>query len=98
MIHNEYIQQVTKEIIEYCHPNKIILFSWKHNVKDELSSFKLIVIADHSEGLSHDLYLNIDCEIPFDLVVYSTTQWEELSHTQNSLAERAIQKGVVLYG
>lgn len=98
MICDPHIQQVTNSIVERFNPNKIILFSHKHNLKDEITSFKLVVISNATPNLAHDIYLEVDCDIPFDVVVYSQNDWDDAVELSGSFAKRVDMKGTVLYG
>lgn len=99
MRENPLIQQVCNEIVDQFHPEKIILFSCKFDLEDEVTSFKLVVVAENEDGgLEHDIYLAIDCDIPYDVVVYTPENWAQLREIPHSFANRVNQSGVVLYG
>lgn len=99
MRENPIVNAVCREIVELFQPEKVILFSCKYSLEDEVTSFKLIVVAKNEDGrLEHDIYMAVDCDIPYDVVVYTPESWEELRGVPHSFAGRVDQNGVVLYG
>ena len=68
---NPYIKKLVNNIAEHCNElKKVYLISNKINTNGKLTSFKLAIIVDNSvennSELECRLYLNIDCELPFD--------------------------------
>ena len=98
---NQMIKTLSDEIVSICSPQKIILVSNKFNTRKELVSFKLCVIVKDvlsTAELEGQLYLKTDCPIPFDLIIYNLSEWEELIEDFGTFAERVNNTGVVLYG
>ncbi len=91
---------VRDRIMELVEPRKIILFGLKTLVSGETSSFKLCVVTDSEDRLAIEkmIYIEIDCEIPFDIVVYTTAEWNTLSVMKGTFANRISETGSVLYG
>lgn len=97
---NDTILDVTEQIRTVCRPIEIILISNKINTKDELTSFKLCVIVNDVPSVAElegTLYMNVDCEIPFDLLVYNFSEWERLTSVTDTFAFKVKNAGVVLY-
>lgn len=97
----EIIAQVTKDIVEACNPVKIILISNKFSTKRELTSFKLcVVVQDVSSTaeLEGELYMKTESPVPFDILIYNLSQWEELVTDEDTFAAKVLRTGVVLYG
>lgn len=94
------IDAVTAEIVARIHPKAIILFSHKRSPKDATSSFKLCVVAETADprALERSLYLDVDCEVPFDLLLYTPAQWETLLAQPGSFARQVWENGQVLHG
>ena len=97
---NQIIRDVAEDITKICTPVKIILISTKTDMNNNLKSFKLCIVVDGSDisTLEHSLYMNVDCDIPYDLVFYQAQQWKNLSGQHDTFAGKIHDSGVVLYG
>ena len=86
------------DIAACIHPEQIWLFSRKTGMDGQLSSVKLCVVVpeEDSRQAERTLYLNVDSELPFDLVCYSR-QWQKLSGDPDSFAYRVRSTGRMLY-
>lgn len=101
MKQNGTIAKLAEDIAKICEPVKIILFSSKLNVSGELQSFKLCIVVNDVESVAElegNLYLNTDCPVPFDILIYNLSEWEELIGDEVSFASRVNSMGVVIYG
>lgn len=102
MIYPE-IQATADAIATLGSPNRIYLISRKTNhTTQELISFKLaLVVADDTPNISEMecyLYSSIDCDYPYDLVLYKQSEWDTLSEDPRTFAWAIKQTGSVLYG
>ena len=74
----------------------------KINTEGELTSFKIALVVDNSitsvSELECRLYLNIDSELPFDIVIYREEEFEELKNEIGTFAWKINNSGTVLYG
>lgn len=94
------VRALCEEIVRRFHPRKVILFSRKLDLEGGLRSFKICVVADEedeSEALRR-LYLQADCPIPYDAVIYTPDRFERLREQEGSFAQRIDRTGCVLYG
>ena len=93
------IDVVSCFIISHFHPDKIILFSQKKDLSGMVTSFKLCIIspADNKEEIERSVYLDADCEIPFDLLIYTRDEWEQLIGELGSFAWKLNRTGLVIY-
>lgn len=96
------IQEVVSDITELIQPQKIILFSRKFNFSGETSSFKLCVITQGCDpgdrrAATQRIYLDVNCAVPFDIVVYNAKQWEDALANTASFAYRVNESGSVVY-
>lgn len=103
MRENIVIQQTAKRIAELCSSvRKIILISYKTDNYNELTSFKFcLIVEDNIESMPElecSLYMEIDSDIPFDLIFYSIPEWEELRGKEGTFAYKIDKTGAVLYG
>ena len=94
------IIHVVEEIREIANPDQIIVFNLKRNLHDEITSFKLCVVAPttNKTKLEHALYLQIDCDLPYDILVYTPGEWARLTADPLSFAHKIQQSGCVVYG
>lgn len=95
------IENLSQGIIALCSPSRIFLYSAKQNIKGELSSFKLCLVVDDSFDkikLETSIYLNLECDIPFDILIYHETEFDELCEETGSFANRIWEGGELLYG
>ena len=101
MEQDKLIYSVVDNIVDYCEPAKIILVSNKFNTKHELTSFKLCVIVNDVQSpaeLEGELYMHTDSDIPYDIIIYNLSEWDELIEDYGTFASKVNQTGVVLYG
>lgn len=99
--YDERIIRLCEGIAELVKPVRIIIFNCKYKVTGELASFKLCVIVKDTEcsKVEQKIYLNLDCEVPYDVLVYNYDHWNVLMEEDPySFACRSIMNGgVVLY-
>ncbi len=100
MEYDERITALVEAIAQLVRPVRIIIFNIKYNPSGELLSFKLCVIVKETECYKTEqkIYLNLECEIPFDVLVYNADHWNSVICDPETFASRGIMKGgVVLY-
>jgi hypothetical protein len=97
---SENIRVVCDEVVKNYKPEKIILYNLKRSLDEEIRSFKICVIIETQNRLETEekIYLNIDSEIPFDVLVYTPAEWEELIVENSSFACRILKEGTHIYG
>ena len=96
--HSE-IQEVLKHILDLTKPEYVFLYNCKYDLEGELNSFKLCVICEFED--KRRIYANIfdvDCEVPFDVILYTKEQFKELKADEFSFVSRVCAKGQMLYG
>lgn len=94
------IEPVRALIVRQLHPEKLILFNRKLDVDGRLASFKLCVVAQVEDWRAAEkrIYLEADCELPFDLLLYTPQQWAEYSAQAHSFAHKIAKTGCELLG
>ncbi|MFA9380054.1 MAG: hypothetical protein ACERKO_03235 [Acetanaerobacterium sp.] len=92
------IRRVAHEIEEGEHPEHIILFNQKTGVNGNLTGFKLCVVVDAGDkaDVEKRIYLGIESDIPFDVVLYTPSEWNNLVHTPHSFASVINETGVAI--
>ncbi len=94
------ISNLAESILDICEPRKIILFSKKYNIAGELKSFKICIIVPDDVDIAElecRLYLELDCENPYDILIYRISEWEDICTDDTSFANKILRNGAVLY-
>lgn len=96
---DDKIKSVCDEIVKVFKPEKVILYNVKHSLDGETRSFKICVIIDTENRLEMEkhIYLGVDSDIPFDVLVYSPEEWEQISNQKSSFASRIIKEGTYIH-
>ena len=98
---NKELDFIKKQVIEKYNPRSIILFgSLAKGIFREDSDIDLCIIKDtiNKRELLTDMYINIDSNIPFDLVLYTVDEWSDCINDKSSFAYSIINTGVKIYG
>ncbi|MBQ3566572.1 MAG: hypothetical protein IJA12_05275 [Oscillospiraceae bacterium] len=100
---NKYVKELQEKLLAFCKEiKKIYLISVKVDTMGELTSFKFGLIVEDSilstSELAGNLYFNIDCELPFDLVIYTQQEFDSLKDEIGTFAYKINKSGTVLYG
>jgi predicted nucleotidyltransferase len=95
-----WIKTVCDSIVDMLDPLEIILFSVKRGSDGREKSFKLCVVVDTADKLEAEkrIYLGVDSDVPFDVLVYTPEEWDELTAQSNSFARRISEEGTYVYG
>ncbi len=98
---NVIINQIKDETVKICNPFKIYLVSNKTNSKGELTSFKICIIVDDMydgyKQLESDILIKTDCPVPFDVIVYTISEWNSCVEDDCTFAYRVENSGELLY-
>lgn len=94
------VAAVVEEIARRFQPERIYLYNHKRNPKGDTLSFKLCVISNFGDkaAAERNIYLDIDCEVPFDVILYTPGEWESLCGKKDSFARKIDLTGMVVYG
>jgi predicted nucleotidyltransferase len=96
----EEYEKVLEQLREMIGPRKIILYGTKRDLATGAVNdidVCLVVNTEDKTALEHELYLAVDSEISFDLIIYTPEEWETLTADHQSFAHRILQKGTVVY-
>lgn len=98
---NDIIRQTTTDILQICQPQKIILFAEKRTMATgKLKALSLcIIVSDgvNCRDLRTKLHLAISVDVPINLNVYTSEEWEDLCGDNTSYAAWIARKGQVVY-
>ena len=99
MTEDPRVQELSTRIAALCSPEQIYVFSMKYDLQQNVTSFKLCVIADTAEKrqLEQQIYCTLDCEIPYDVVIYTAEEWALFTAADDSFAHSIRKKGVLIY-
>ncbi len=94
------IASVVDRIAEGFNPRKIYLFSLKRGLLGRSAGFKLCVVieSDNMNETERQIYLSVDSDVPYDLVLYTPSAFEEVLARKGSFAARVVEKGRLVYG
>jgi predicted nucleotidyltransferase len=101
MTHYEQIESLKEQIVAKYHPDQIILFgSCAKGVIRKNSDIDLCIIKEIEKirEFRIDLQLNLQSEIPFDIVAYTPESWAKYSEDSTSFAYLIKKQGVQIHG
>lgn len=95
---NKLIEEAVAKIVKLFSPSKVIEYHTKY-INGELSSFKLCIIGPITDKrkMLATIYDEIDSDIPYDVLLYTDEQFEELKDDKSAFAFKINQKGRVRY-
>ena len=96
------LDEIVGRIVGIAHPIRVVLFGSRARGEGRVGSdFDLLVVADSSEPRyrrSAPLYAGLaDIPAEVDVVVYTPDEIEAWRNVPESLSQRAMTEGVVLY-
>ena len=100
MVATKEIEIIKEQIINKYSPRKIILFgSQAKGTATKKSDIDLCIIkdTDNKRTLVVEMYMNIESNKPFDLLIYTESEWNECANDITSFAHLISQKGVEIY-
>ncbi len=92
---------ICNEIKRLFQVEKIIVFGVKRSENENtVTDLDVCVVANTNDKNAwiKKAYIEIDSEIPFDIFLYSPSEWENLTQQSDSFASRIARKGCVVYG
>ena len=93
------LEQLRDAIIRLAAPETVLLASRKEAVDGSLTSVKLCVVigGGDADEVERRLYIDIDSDLPYDVLVYTREEWDRLAEDPASFASRIRKTGRVLY-
>ncbi|MDR2908454.1 MAG: hypothetical protein LBU86_01030 [Oscillospiraceae bacterium] len=95
----EDIRETARSIARILGAEVIYLYNHRIDSSGRLTTCKLAAIAeltDREEGMRR-VYREADCELPFDLVIYTPAEWEELTRQKTAFATHIKNTGHIVY-
>ncbi len=86
-------------IVRLCSPLRIYVYNQKTSTAGELSSVKLCVVIPDGDSREVEcrLYMELESDLPFDVLVYTEAEWQALLETRLSFAQHIRETGRLLY-
>lgn len=99
MAENPAITRLCGQLQRQYHPQKILVFHQKSGGAGEVTSFKVCLVVDTPDvmQLEREIYLSVESEIPFDVLVYTPAEWERLKKEAGSFASHINESGAVYH-
>ena len=95
------IRNVTRQIVQQFHPQKVILFgSYAYGQPTEDSDVDLLVVMDTDESPLHvaaKIAAAIEHPFPLDIVVRTPVEFASAVHRKGVFATEVVTKGITLY-
>jgi predicted nucleotidyltransferase len=95
------IRNVTRQIVQQFHPQKVILFgSYAYGQTTEDSDVDLLVVMDTDESPLHvaaKIAAAIEHPFPLDIVVRTPVEFASAVHRRGVFATEVATKGITLY-
>lgn len=101
MIDSVEIDAIKEQVVRLFKPEKLFLFgSQARGSANSNSDIDLCVIVDtdNKRALIAEMYLHIDSNRPFDLILYTPKEWNQISSESGTFANIIAEKGVEIYG
>ena len=101
-MNESHIQQAVADILAACQPLRILQFAEKRTMSTgKLKAFSLCVVVPEGSDcrqLRTRLHLALSADVPVNLSVYTTEEWDDLTADDTSYAAWIARKGQVVYG
>ncbi|MDL2288361.1 hypothetical protein LJC32_03150 [Oscillospiraceae bacterium OttesenSCG-928-F05] len=87
-------------LVQAIKPESILLYGLKKDASGapQAAKFCIVVETEDKEALLQELYLSLDAEFSFDMMLYTPAEWAELTADPQSYAFRIMEKGTWLHG
>ncbi len=97
---DKVIEETVEKIVELFSPSKVIEYNTKYDMDGKLSSFKLCIVGkiEDKRKMLTRIFDEVDSEIPYDVLLYTDEQFNQLKDSYDAFASRINQRGRVRYG
>jgi predicted nucleotidyltransferase len=95
------IDYIKTQFLSIYFPQKLFLFGSQANEKASITSDIDICVVMNTQDkrmLLTDMYMSIQSDKPFDLLLYTPDEWERCLEDKTSFAYKINKEGVRLYG
>ena len=97
---DKVIEETVDQIVKLFSPSRVIEYNTKYDMDGKLRSFKLCFVGkiQDKKKMLTQIFDEVDSEIPYDILLYTDEQFEELKDSSDAFASRVNQKGRLRYG
>ena len=97
---DKVIEETVDQIVKLFSPSRVIEYNTKYDMDGKLRSFKLCIVGkiQDKKKMLTQIFDEVDSEIPYDILLYTDEQFEELKDSSDAFASRVNQKGRLRYG
>ena len=94
------IEETVDQIVKLFSLSRVIEYNTKYDMDGKLRSFKLCIVGkiQDKKKMLTQIFDEVDSEIPYDILLYTDEQFEELKDSSDAFASRVNQKGRLRYG
>lgn len=94
------IKMVVEQLADILSPDTIYLYNQRVNSSGRSTGFKLCVVArtENKQEAERYAYMEIDCDVPFSLLLYTPEEWAQILAYPDSFACKIKQTGTMVYG
>ena len=95
------VENLKEQIVNKFNPQEIVLFgSLAKGIFRSNSDIDICIIkdTDNKSELITEIYTEVDSRVPYDIVLYTTKEWEEYKNDKSTFAYSIINTGVKIYG
>ncbi len=92
---------ICKEIDRLFEIDKLIVFGVKRNEKNNsVTDVDICVVCEYGDKNAwlKKAYLEIESKVPYDIFLYTPSEWDEMTKQSESFASRIVRKGCVVIG
>lgn len=96
----EEVLRVCEEVVSLVNPKKVILYGKKVYVHNGgIKNFDICVVMETDSPINSEkqIYLSIESALPFNVLVYTSKEWDELTSDPYSFASNILTNGTVVY-
>ena len=101
MPNKNYLKEITQQLVKEVAPDKIILFGSrakkKQNKESDYDIFVLKNDVTHKRKLAQRIYLNLDVDVPVDIIVETPQRYNQLKDNPFLIYSNIAKYGRVIY-
>ncbi len=96
----EDVKNILNAILKICDPVSVIMYGEKKDVSSNMvkSVDLCLIVEDYpKDELLKKIYVEVESDIPYNILIYTANEWEEMTGDPLTYASRIQEKGTVIY-